>query len=159
MSISLKSELDIYKNKDKERKEKARLYRIKSDKKRYEGGKTTTQIRDLNTLLMEEVERLKAQLQKLQLANLYEGDSPFNPNRCTEQPEKTKQLRSEELENVRAELEDIKHLTGVSDEQLTDFVKLLNKPKTTNDKINNCKKIIRYINENYEELPEIEEYN
>ena len=144
MSISLKSELDIYKNKDKERKEKARLYRIKSDKKRYEGGKTTTQIRDLNTLLMEEVERLKAQLQKLQLASLYE-----------EQPEKTKQLRSadsEELENVRLELAEIRHLTGISDEQLTDFVKLLNTPKSTNDKINNCKKIINYINENYEEI-------
>ena len=155
MSISLKSELDLYKNKDKERKEKARLYRIKSDKKRYEGGKTTTQIRDLNTLLMEEVERLKTQLEKLQLDNLYE-----------EQPEKTKQLRSadrmqstKELENVRLELEEIKHLTGISDEQLTDFIKLLNKPKSTNDKINNCKKIISYINENYEELPEIEGYN
>ena len=155
MSISLKSELDIYKNKEKERKEKARLYRIKSDKKRYEGGKTTTQIRDLNTLLMEEVDRLKTQVQKLQLDNLYE-----------EQPEKTKQLRSadrmqstKELENVRLELEEIKHLTGISDEQLTDFIKLLNKPKSTNDKINNCKKIISYINENYEELPEIEGYN
>ena len=155
MSISLKSELDLYKNKEKERKEKARLYRIKSDKKRYEGGKTTTQIRDLNTLLMEEVERLKTQLEKLQLDNLYE-----------EQPEKTKQLRSadrmqstKELENVRLELEEIKHLTGISDEQLTDFIKLLNKPKSTNDKINNCKKIISYINENYEELPEIEGYN
>lgn len=155
MSISLKSELDLYKNKEKERREKARLYRIKSDKKRYEGGKTTTQIRDLNTLLMEEVERLKTQLEKLQLDNLYE-----------EQPEKTKQLRSadrmqstKELENVRLELEEIKHLTGISDEQLTDFIKLLNKPKSTNDKINNCKKIISYINENYEELPEIEGYN
>ena len=129
MSISLKSELDLYKNKEKERREKARLYRIKSDKKRYEGGKTTTQIRDLNTLLMEEVERLKKQLEKLQLANLYE-----------EKTEKTKPPKNsdiEELENVRAELTEIINRTGTIDnEQLNDFINLLNKPKTTNDKIN-----------------------
>jgi hypothetical protein len=165
MSISLKSELDIYRNKEKERKEKARLYSIKSDKKRYEGAKTTTQIRDLNTLLMEEVERLKKQLEKLQLANLYneEGPAPLTPCDRMQGPAPLtpcdRMQSIEELENVRAELEEIKHLTGISDEQLTDFIKLLNKPKTTNDKINNCKKIITYINDNYEELPEIEGYN
>ena len=147
---SLKSELDIYKNKEKERKEKARLYRIKSDKKRYEGGKTTTQIRDLNTLLMEEVERLNKQLQKLQLAELY-----------NEEPEKTKQPKNSdhELENLRLELGELKHLRGVSDEQLEEFIETLNKPKTTNEKIKNYKYIIAHINEYYDELPDVNDYN
>jgi hypothetical protein len=92
---------------------------------------------------MEEVERLKTQVQKLQLADLYEEE--------TKPPKNDYNVQLVELENVKAELEEVINLMGISDEQLNDCIKLLNKPKSINDKINNCKKIINYINENYEE--------
>ena len=163
MQSSLKTELETYKNKDKERKEKARLYRIKSDKKRYEGGKTTTQIRDLNTLLMEEVDRLNKQVQKLQLANLYDEEGGATrvstPSDRMQSLEELENLQLEEFENLRLDLKEARHLKGISDFQLEDFIESLKKPKNTNDKIINIKKILQHIDDNYEELPEIGEYH
>lgn len=86
--LQLKNENDLYKSllekerkekadqkakadqKENERKAKATIARRKSDKKRYNSGKTTTQINDLNTLLIDENERLKKQIMNVQCLNL-----------------------------------------------------------------------------------------